>query len=186
MLQEVRWHGRGGQGAWTASLLLARAALSDEKQVQSFPEFGPERRGAPVRSFTRISDEPIDIHCNVYTPNVVAVIDPTLLKVVNVAEGLDKNGAIVINTRDSPSDLRKEMKLKGGSVWTISASDIASKILGRDIPNTAMIAAVVKASSIVGLDAVKKAIETFEYFNPRIVQLNIQVVEEAYKEVKAE
>jgi pyruvate ferredoxin oxidoreductase gamma subunit len=186
LLQEVRWHGRGGQGAWTASLLLARAALSDEKQVQSFPEFGPERRGAPVRSFTRISDEPIDIHCNVYTPNVVAVIDPTLLKVVNVAEGLHETGAVIINAEEPPSDLRKKMKLKGGNVWSVPASEIASKILGRDIPNTAMIAAVVRASNIVRLDAVKKAIETFEYFNSRIAQLNIQVVEEAYKEAETE
>jgi pyruvate ferredoxin oxidoreductase gamma subunit len=186
VLQEVRWHGRGGQGAWTASLLLARAALFEEKNVQSFPEFGPERRGAPVKAYTRISDEPIDIHCNVYNPTVVVVIDPTLLKVVDVAEGLHDDGSVVINSDDTPKELRKIIGLKGKKIWAVSASKIARDIIGRDIPNTAMIAAAVRASGIVDLTGVKKAIEAFEYFTPKIVEVNLQVVEKAYAEAKTE
>ena len=186
MLQEVRWHGRGGQGAWTASLLLARAALFEEKNVQSFPEFGPERRGAPVKAYTRISDEPIDIHCNVYNPNVVVVIDPTLLKVVDVTEGLLEDGSVVINSRDPPEKLREIIKLEGRKIWSVPASGLAREILGRDIPNTAMIAAAVRASGIVKIEGVEKAIETFEYFNPKIVELNLKVIEKAYEEAKTE
>jgi pyruvate ferredoxin oxidoreductase gamma subunit len=186
LLQEVRWHGRGGQGAWTASLLLARAALFEEKNVQSFPEFGPERRGAPVKAYTRISDEPIDIHCNVYEPNVVVVIDPTLLKVVDVTEGLHEDGSVVINSQDAPEELRKIIKLEGRKIWSVPASIIAREILGRDIPNTAMIAAAVRASDIVKIKGVEKAIETFEYFTPKIVEMNLKVIEKAYSEAKTE
>ncbi|MEM2568110.1 MAG: 2-oxoacid:acceptor oxidoreductase family protein, partial [Candidatus Bathyarchaeia archaeon] len=95
---EVRWHGRGGQGAWTASELLARAAVYEGKYIQSFPEFGPERMGAPVSAFTRISTEPIRIHCAVYNPDVVVVLDPTLLKAVPVTDGMSENGRLIINS----------------------------------------------------------------------------------------
>ncbi|MDH5375725.1 MAG: 2-oxoacid:acceptor oxidoreductase family protein, partial [Candidatus Bathyarchaeota archaeon] len=101
-ISEVRWHGRGGQGAWTASELLARASIHEGKYIQSFPEFGPERMGAPVAAFTRISNEPIQIHCAVYNPDVVAVLDPTLLKTVPVTRGLNEEGTIIINSKENP------------------------------------------------------------------------------------
>ena len=126
---EVRWHGRGGQGAWTASELLARAAIYEGKYIQSFPEFGPERMGAPVTAFTRISTEPIRIHCAVYTPNVVAVLDPTLLKAVPFTEGLDEKGTVLINSKDNPAEIRKTLDTKKGKVWTVPATEIAIKIL---------------------------------------------------------
>ncbi|MDH5663207.1 MAG: 2-oxoacid:acceptor oxidoreductase family protein, partial [Candidatus Bathyarchaeota archaeon] len=104
---EVRWHGRGGQGAWTASELLARAAINEGKYIQSFPEFGPERMGAPVRAFTRISDEPIQTHCAVYNPDVVAVLDPSLLKAVPVTEGLNDEGILIVNSKENPAEIRE-------------------------------------------------------------------------------
>ena len=109
-VQEVRWHGRGGQGAWTASELLAKAAIIEGKHVQSFPEFGPERMGAPLAAFTRISNNPIRVHCSIYEPNVVVVLDPTLLRSVSVTQGLVEDGVIVINTPENPNSLKKENK----------------------------------------------------------------------------
>lgn len=184
LFQEVRWHGRGGQGAWTASSLLARAALYEGKHIQSFPEFGPERMGAPMKAYTRISDDPIDIHCSVYTPNVVVVLDPTLLKTVNVTEGLRKDGEVIINTQETPEELRKRLKLKGRKIWTIPATDLAIRIIKRYIPNTAMLGAAIRATGIVKLESAKKAIE--EWFPTKIAETNIQVIDEAWKEAKTE
>ncbi len=180
---EIRWHGRGGQGAWTASELLAKAAIQEGKYIQSFPEFGPERMGAPMRAFTRISTEPINLHCSIYTPDVVGVLDPTLLKTVSVADGLRKDGVLVINTRSSPADLRKQLNLSGCKLWTVSATDIATKILGRPITNTAMLGAVARASEIVELRSLEKAVTT--RFPAKLAERNIAVVREAYKEAKA-
>ena len=107
VLTEICWHGRGGQGAWTASLLLAQSALLEKKYVQSFPEFGPERMGAPLRAFTRISKEPIDIHCGIYEPDIVVVLDPTLLRTVDVLDGLPEDGTLIVNESKSPEEIRE-------------------------------------------------------------------------------
>ena len=182
---EVRWHGRGGQGAWTASELLARAAIAEGKYVQSFPEFGPERMGAPVTAFTRISTEPIRIHCAVYSPDVVAVLDPTLLKTVNVAEGLDKEaGNFIVNTKQNPMEIRKLLKSNAGKVWTVEASEISLKILGMPITNTAMLGAVARVTGIVGLETVQEMIN--ERFRADVAAKNFAVVKEAYQEVISE
>jgi len=182
---EVRWHGRGGQGAWTASELLARAAIAEGKFIQSFPEFGPERMGAPVTAFTRISDEPIKIHCAVYSPDVVAVLDPTLLKTVNVAEGLDeKMGNIVVNTRGKGAEVRKQLKSGVGKVWTVEASEISLRILGMPITNTAMLGAVARVTEIVSLETVEKMIN--ERFRGDVAVKNFAVVKEAYQGVASE
>lgn len=176
---EVRWHGRGGQGAWTASELLARAAIAEGKYIQSFPEFGPERMGAPVTAFTRISTEPIEIHCAVYNPDVVAVLDPTLLKAVNVADGLDEQaGSIIVNTRESPKDVRKELKFQSGKVWTVDASEISLKILGMSITNTAMLGAVARVTEAVSLGTIEKMIN--QRFRADVAVKNFMVVREAY------
>ena len=181
---EVRWHGRGGQGAWTASELLARAAIYEGKYIQSFPEFGPERMGAPVAAFTRISTEPIQIHCAVYNPSVVAVLDPTLLKTVLVAEGLSKEGIIVINSNEAPAALRKVLKTDKGKIWVVPATEISIKILGRPITNTAMLGAVARVTKIVTLGSVEKIVK--ERFRQDVAEKNFAIIKEAYEEVKSE
>jgi 2-oxoacid:acceptor oxidoreductase gamma subunit (pyruvate/2-ketoisovalerate family) len=182
---EVRWHGRGGQGAWTASELLGRAAIAEGKYTQSFPEFGPERMGAPVTAFTRISSEPIKIHCAVYNPDVVAVLDPTLLKTVNVADGLDERaGNIIVNTKESPKEVRTTLKSKAGRVWTVEASEISLKILGMPITNTAMLGAVARVTKIVSLETIERMIN--ERFRADVATKNFAVVKEAYQGVTSE
>ncbi len=129
MLMEIRWHGRGGQGIVSVSRLLADAALSEKKHVQSFPEFGPERSGAPIRGFTRISDEPISIHSQIYNPNIVVVVDPTLLG-TNVASGLAENGPMVANTERKPDELKKALFVHNALVFSVDAGRIALDGLG--------------------------------------------------------
>jgi len=181
---EVRWHGRGGQGAWTASELLARAAIYEGKHVQSFPEFGPERMGAPVTAFTRISTKPIHIHCAVYNPDVVAVLDPTLLKTVPVTEGLDEEGTLIINSKDNSVEIRKLFNTDKRKVWTVSATEIAIRILGIPITNTAMLGAVARVTGIVGLESIEKVVK--ERFRLDVAEKNFAVIKEAYKEVVSE
>jgi 2-oxoacid:acceptor oxidoreductase gamma subunit (pyruvate/2-ketoisovalerate family) len=182
---EIRWHGRGGQGAWTASELFGRAAIAEGKYIQSFPEFGPERMGAPVTAFTRISTDPIQIHCAVYNPDVVAVLDPTLLKTVKVADGLSEEGGnIIVNSKDNPAEVRKMLNTKKGKVWTVQASDISMKILGLPITNTAMLGAVARVTGIVTLETIEKMIK--ERFRADIAEKNFAVVKEAYKKVRSE
>lgn len=183
-LLEIRWHGRGGQGAWTASELLARAAINEGKYIQSFPEFGPERMGAPVRAFTRISDKPIQMHCAVYNPDVVAVLDPSLLKSVPVTEGLDDQGTLVVNSRENPAEIRGLLKIEKRRVWTVPATEIAIKILNRPITNTAMLGAVARVIGVVSLQSIEKAVS--ERFTGSILQKNVGVVKEAYNEAKPE
>jgi 2-oxoacid:acceptor oxidoreductase gamma subunit (pyruvate/2-ketoisovalerate family) len=183
-IMEVRWHGRGGQGAWTASELLARAAIHEGKYIQSFPEFGPERMGAPVTAFTRISTEPIKIHCAVYNPDLVAVIDPTLLKTVPVTEGLNEEGTIIVNSKDAPTEIRKMLNSNRGKVWAVPATEIAIKILGMPIGNTAMLGAVARITGIVNLESIEKVVK--ERFRKDLAEKNFAVIKEAYEEVKSE
>ena len=181
---EFRWHGRGGQGAWTASEILARAAIAEGKYIQSFPEFGPERMGAPVTAFTRISNEPIQIHCAVYNPDVVAVLDPTLMRTVKVADGLNReSGNIIVNSKDSPAEVEKILNADKVKVWTVPATEISIKILGRPITNTAMLGAVARVTKVVGLETLEKMIR--ERFRVDVAEKNFAVVKEAYQEVKS-
>jgi 2-oxoacid:acceptor oxidoreductase gamma subunit (pyruvate/2-ketoisovalerate family) len=181
---EFRWHGRGGQGAWTASELLARTALYEGKYIQSFPEFGPERMGAPVTAFTRISTEPIRIHCAVYEPDVVVVLDPTLLKTVPVTSGLNENGIIIINSADEPAKVKETLKMEKGKLWTIPATEIALRILGLPITNTALLGTVARATSIVALESIEKIVK--ERFRSDLAEKNFAVIKEAYQEAKQE
>ena len=184
-IQEFRWHGRGGQGAWTASELLARTALVEGKYIQSFPEFGPERMGAPVAAFTRISTEPIRIHSAIYDPDVVVVLDPTLVKTVPVSAGINQeDGVLVINSADSPDKVREDLRLKAGKVWTIPATEIALKILGSPITNTAMLGAVAKATAVVSMAGLEKTVK--ERFRPDLAEKNFAVIRQAYKEAESE
>ncbi len=182
---EFRWHGRGGQGAWTASELLARTALAEGKYIQSFPEFGPERMGAPVTAFTRISSEPIRIHCAIYDPDVVVVLDPTLTKTVPVAAGINqKDDVILINSGDTPTKVREDLRLTTGKVWTVHATEIALKILGAPITNTAMLGAVAKATSVVSMAGLERTVK--ERFRPDLAEKNFAVIRQAYEEAESE
>jgi 2-oxoacid:acceptor oxidoreductase gamma subunit (pyruvate/2-ketoisovalerate family) len=183
-ITEVRWHGRGGQGSWTASEVLARTAIYEGKYIQSFPEFGPERMGAPVTAFTRISTKPIRIHCAVYEPDIVVVLDPTLLKTVPVTSGVNENGVIIINSTDEPAKVRETLKTDKGKLWTIPATQIALKILGMPITNTAMLGTVAKATNLVSLDSVEVTLK--ERFRPDLAEKNFAVIKEAYNEAKQE
>jgi len=183
-LFEVRWHGRGGQGAWTASNLLAAAALRENKYVQSFPTFGPERMGAPIMAFTRVSNEPIEIHCGIYNPDAVVVLDPTLLRAVPVLEGLKPRGYLIANFRGKPEELADQLGIrgKGYKVYTVGATDIAVEILGRGITNTAMLGALVKATGLVKLDSIFEVLK--ERFPGKIGELNVKVVEKSFNETR--
>ena len=180
---EVRFHGRGGQGAWTASLLLAQAGLKEEKNIQSFPAFGPERAGAPITAYTRISDEPIQIHSSVYEPDVVVVLDPTLLGPA-VVEGLKPESKVVVNTNESVAEVKKRLGLKKTEIWVVDATSLALKVLGVNITNTALLGAVVRASGIVKLDSVLEVVK--ERFSGNVRDQNIEVVKIAYKEAVKE
>ena len=182
---EFRWHGRGGQGAWTASELLARTALDEGKYIQSFPEFGPERMGAPVTAFTRISSEPIRLHCAIYEPDVVVVLDDTLLKSVPVTAGLNRDDdVLIINSTEEPAALKDNLKVAKGKVWAVPATEIALKILGVPITNTALLGGVAKATEIVTLEGIAKTLKG--RFRPDLADKNFAVINEAFKEAKSE
>ncbi|MBN2284626.1 MAG: pyruvate ferredoxin oxidoreductase subunit gamma [Deltaproteobacteria bacterium] len=177
---EIRWHGRGGQGAVTSVEMLALAAIAEGKYAQGFPSFGPERRGAPVAAFTRIDDRQIKVRSGVYTPDVVIVLDPGLIGLVNVTEGLKPDGILIVNTPKSPDELKKELKFKG-TVATVDATHIAREELKVPITNTTMLGAVVKAASPVKLKSMEGPIT--ERFG-KLAQRNINALKRAYKELK--
>ncbi len=187
-LMEIRWHARGGQGAKTASLLLAEAAAMDGKYSQGFPDYGPERMGAPMRGFTRISEEPIRVHCAIYTPAIVVVLDDTLLTAVDVAAGTPDDGIIVINTLKSAADVRGEMDLKGRRIYTVDATGIAIDEIGRPIPNAPMLGALLKVSGLLSLDTVIAQIKKkFSHgFRPEVVEGNVRAIHRAHEEVRGE
>lgn len=187
---EIRWHGRGGQGAKTAALLLGEAAMSLGKYIQAFPEYGPERMGAPVASFNRISDKPIHLHSGITNPSIVLVLDPTLIDSVDVTAGLPEDGKLVINTALPPAQIRSQLNLKGAKVYTIDASKISKETIGRDIPNTPMLGALVKVSGFLKIDDVIKDLEIKlkKKFasKPEIIAGNLDAVKRAHTEVIAE
>jgi len=187
-LTEIRWHGRAGQGVVTAGELLAEAAMWEGKYFQSFPAYGPERMGAPIKSYTRISDAPIEVHHQILYPDVVIVVTPNLIGVVNLTEGLKEGGVAIINTPDSPAEVRQKLGLKGGKVATLDATGIAMDTLKRDIPSTLMLGAVAKVTDLVSLDSVvRRAKELLgEKLRPEVVEANVVALKRAYEEVKTE
>lgn len=186
-LIEIRWHGRGGQGAKTASLLLADAAFNTGKYIQGFPEYGPERMGAPITAYNRISDTPITVHSNIYEPDYVVVVDDTLLESVPVTEGLKETGAIVINTTKSPEYLKEILKNYKGNIYTIDARKISIEALGKYFPNTPMLAAIVKVSGIMTDEALLEDMKgSFKHKfakKPEVIEGNLKALELALKEV---
>ena len=187
-LVEIRWHGRGGQGAKTASLLLADAAFNTGKYIQGFPEYGPERMGAPITAYNRISDEPITIHSNIYEPDFVVVVDDTLLESVDVTAGLKEDGAIVINTTKTPDEVRGLLKGYKGKVCTIDARTISIETLGKYFPNTPMLAAIVKVSGIMNEDDfLNDMVESFKHKfakKPEVIDGNMAALRRSLSEVK--
>jgi pyruvate ferredoxin oxidoreductase gamma subunit len=187
-LIEIRWHGRGGQGAKTASLLLADAAFNTGKYIQGFPEYGPERMGAPITAYNRISDNPITIHSNIYEPDYVVVVDDTLLQAVDVTAGLKTNGAIIINTTKEYQELKPFLNNYDGSVYCIDARKISIDALGRYFPNTPMLAAIVKVSGIMSDEAFLKDMEgSFKHKfakKPEVIDGNMKAISLALQEIK--
>jgi pyruvate ferredoxin oxidoreductase gamma subunit len=180
---DVRFHGRGGQGAWTASILLARAAINEGKHAQSFPFFGPERSGAPVESFARISTKEIELHSKVYEPDYVVVIDPSLLLQVpaSIIAGTDTGTKLIVNSRENGGKISKQLEFKG-EVWTIPATDMARDILGRPIANTAMLGALIRVAKLVKLENLFT--EVMANFGERIGQKNVTIIQKAHDEVQ--
>jgi len=185
---EIRWHGRGGQGAKTAALLFADAALSEGKFIQAFPEYGPERMGAPVQSFNRISDEPITLHCGISNPKYVVVLDPTLMASVDVLAGVPDDGMIVINTSKSPEEIKVSLKNKKVKTFTVDASKIAKETIGRDIPNTPMLGAMAAATGLLNYERLLKDLEqklSKKFASKKeIIAGNLNAVKRAYEEVR--
>jgi pyruvate ferredoxin oxidoreductase gamma subunit len=188
---EIRWHGRGGQGAKTAALLLAESASQVGKFIQGFPEYGPERMGAPVTAYNRISDKPIRIHCNIANPNVVVVLDPTLIgPTTDVAKGVPEDGIFIINTNKSPEEMRKKLGIKTGKVYTVDANQISLETIGRVIPNTPLMGALIRVTGIIPYEAfvedTKKQLEKKFKSKPEVIEGNLKAIERAYQEVKGE
>lgn len=188
-LIEFRWHGRGGQGAKTACLLLADAAFCSGKYVQGFPEYGPERMGAPITAYNRISDVRCSVHCNIENPDYVVVVDETLLDSVDVIHGLSPEGAVIVNTAHSPAQIREKLRGWRGRVCTIDARRISEETLGKNFPNTPMLAAAVKVSGVLEEAKFKKDMEdSFHHkfaTKPQVVAGNMAALVQAWEEVQA-
>jgi pyruvate ferredoxin oxidoreductase gamma subunit len=175
---EIRFHGRGGQGAVTSAELLALAAIEEGKYAQAFPSFGPERRGAPVVAFCRISDEPVKIRANIYKPDIVVVLDASLLKIVNVAAGLKPEGFLVTTSKDSPAAVKNKLKICN-KVVVVDAVKIANEVLGLPITNTTLLGSLIRASSIVKKESF---ISPLNKRFGKIAEKNRSAFERAYKE----
>ena len=185
---EVRWHGRGGQGAKTAALLFAEAVLATGKYIQAFPEYGPERMGAPVQSFNRVSEDPITIHSGITNPNYVVILDPSLMESVSVTEGVGQNGKVIVNTSFSASEIAQKLGIDAGQVYVVNASQIAVETMGKDIPNTPMLGALVKVIGTLDIESVLedtkiKLTAKFRH-KPEVIEGNLASIKRAFDEVK--
>lgn len=189
-MTEIRWHGRGGQGAKTAATFLAEAVLDQGMYSQGFPEYGPERRGAPVRGYTRISDHPIRLHCAIAHPQYVIILDPTLMEsaAAGVTDGISDDTVFLINTMDTPAAVRQRLGIEKGIIHTVDASLIAQESFGRAIPNMPMVGALAKAGEVITLEQLTSAMATRlkKKFSQAVVDGNITAVERAYEELVTE
>jgi len=185
---EIRWHGRGGQGAKTACLLLADVAFESGKYVQGFPEYGPERMGAPIMAFNRIADKRCTVHSNIYYPDYVIVVDETLLSCVDVTKGLKETGAIIVNSEKEPEELKKHLKGYKGKVCSIDARKISEETIGKNMPNTPMLAAAVKISGVITEEQFVKDMEASMKHKfadkSHVIEGNMKAIEKSLREVK--
>lgn len=183
-MTEIRWHGRAGQGVVTAGELLGEAAMEAGRFFQAFPEYGAERMGAPIKAYTRISETPIELHCPILEPDIVVVVNPNLIGIVDLTEGLRPDGVIIINTPQSPADLRARLGFQGGKVWCIDASKIAMEEFRRDIPSTMMLGVIAKATGVVHLDVLTNL--TREKLSGKlrteVVESNVRALQRAHDE----
>lgn len=187
-MTEIRWHARGGQGAVTAAKMVAELALGQGKHFQAFPEYGPERSGAPIVAFTRVSDEPIQIYSGVEHPGIVAVLDPSLLSTIDVTKGSPEDAIVLVNSDMPPAEMRERYSLVGGRLFTIAATRIAIETIRRPIPNTPMVGALTR---ITGLFPIEKVVEFLradfsKKFPPKVVEGNISAIMRGYEEVQSE
>jgi pyruvate ferredoxin oxidoreductase gamma subunit len=187
-LLEIRWHGRGGQGAKTAVFLLAESLVEQGKFAQGFPDYGPERMGAPVRGYNRIGDEPLKLHCGVNEPEIVVVLDPTLIGTADITSGLRPGGTVLINSPEDPAVMRKTLGLKDGKVFTVDATGIALDEIGKPIPNSPMIGALLKVTELADIDDMAAIIvKKFEgKLSDAVVEGNRKAMKRAYSEVRGE
>jgi pyruvate ferredoxin oxidoreductase gamma subunit len=186
---EIRWHGRGGQGTVTAAKVLADTCLSGGRHVQAFPEYGPERSGAPLRAYNRVSSKPLRMHCPVLNPQVVGVVDPTLLDSVNVSEGATETAIFVINTPKNPGEIKEKLNPKPGQkVFAIDATKIAFECIGRALPNASMLGAVCKVTGLVSIEHLLEDVrKSFgKKFSQKIIDGNIEATRRGYEEVREE
>lgn len=187
-MTEIRWHGRGGQGAKMACLLLAEVAGLEGKFVQGFPEYGPERMGAPITAYNRICDKRCTVHSNIYDPDFVVVLDAGLLESVNVLSGLKRDGAVIINTPESPDEIRKKLVGWEGRVFTIDARRISEEILGKNFPNTPLLAAVVKVSGVLErkrfLEDMEQSFKHKFASKPQVIAGNMETLRKSMEEVR--
>ncbi len=186
---EVRWHGRGGQGTVTAAKVLAETALASGKHVQAFPEYGPERMGAPLRAYNRLSANPIAIHCQVTNPDVVVVVDPTLMGSVDVTEGTPDNAIFIINTHEKPAEIKRKLGLgKAQKVYTLNATKIAFDTIKRPLPNTPLLGALAKVAGLIDMDDLISDLKRSfsKKFTEQVVSANLEAVKRAYEEVVGE
>jgi pyruvate ferredoxin oxidoreductase gamma subunit len=184
---EIRWHGRGGQGTVTAAKVLADACLSGGRNVQAFPEYGPERAGAPLRAYNRISEKPLRMHCPVVNPRVVAVVDASLLDAIDVADGATEDAVFIVNTTKDPKDVRSRLKAKPSQkVFTVDATKISIECFGRPMPNSSMLGAINKATNIVPMDTLLEDVRgSFgKKFAQKIIDGNLEAVRRGYGEVQ--
>ena len=185
---EIRWHGRGGQGAKTASLLLADVAFNTGKYIQGFPEYGPERMGAPITAYNRISDTPIRTHSNIYEPDYVVVVDDTLISAVDVTNGLKENGGLLINTSLEAEQIKKLLPDFKGKIYTIDASKISMDCLKANFPNTSLLSAVIKITNIMDKKVLEEnMLESFKHKfakKPDVIEPNMEAVRRAWNDVK--
>lgn len=188
-LIEIRWHGRGGQGAKTAALLLADVAFNNGLYVQGFPEYGPERMGAPITAYNRLSTTRIRVHSNIYEPDYVVVVDETLIESVDVTAGIKEGGAIIVNTQKSKEEIAEELAAKGynGTIYTIDARKISIEALGKYFPNSPMLAAVVKITGVMEeeafLEDMRKSYAHKFASKPQVIEGNMKALEISLKEV---
>jgi pyruvate ferredoxin oxidoreductase gamma subunit len=184
---EIRWHGRGGQGTVTAAKVFADACLSGGRHVQAFPEYGPERSGAPLRAYNRVSSKELRMHCPVLRPNIVVVVDATLLDAIDVTEGSPDNAIFIVNSSKDPKEIREKLKARPSQkVFTVDATKIAIENIGRPLPNSPMVGVLSKVSSIVSLDSILEDVKKSfgKKFSQKIIDGNLEAVKRGYEEVR--
>lgn len=186
-MTEIRWHGRGGQGTVTAAKVLADACLSGGRHVQAFPEYGPERAGAPLRAYNRVSSKELRMHCPVLNPDVVTVVDATLLDSINVAEGAKENTIYIVNTTRDPKEIRQKLGASAGQkVITVDATKIAIDCFGRALPNSPMLGALCKATGLITLEHLLEDVKKSfgKKFSQKVIDGNLEATRRGYEEVK--